>query len=295
MIKALKITAERIAPRHQELLADLDHLDQLGRVRVEIDHVPGFFRRLRAGVHGHADIRLRQRWGVVGAISGHGHEIALALLFADQSEFVLRRGLSQEVIDACLAGDECGSERIVASDHDRANAHHPQPVEALLHPAFDDVLEVERADHPVPVGDDERSAAFAGDARHVVLYLVGKRATLRSHELGHRVGCSLADRAAALEVEPRHARPGGEGHEVRAHLMEITSTKAELLFGQDDDGATFRGLIGERGELSDVGENMRFDTGGGHELRGLAIAERDRACLVEQQYIHVPRGFDSAA
>ena len=36
------------AARHQELFADLDDLDELGRIGVEIDHVAGFARGLRA-------------------------------------------------------------------------------------------------------------------------------------------------------------------------------------------------------------------------------------------------------
>ena len=65
------------AARHEELLADLDDLEQLGRVRVEVDHVAGLFGGLRAGVHGHADVGLRERRRVVGAVAGHGHELAL--------------------------------------------------------------------------------------------------------------------------------------------------------------------------------------------------------------------------
>src|SRR5215831_16856805 len=82
MISALKMTADRIAlfgsprrmtlsassgprppgevvrdrdrgqraARHQLLLRDLDDLDQLRRVRVEVDHVAGLLRCRRAGV-----------------------------------------------------------------------------------------------------------------------------------------------------------------------------------------------------------------------------------------------------
>ena len=64
----------------EELLADLHDLDQLRRVRVEVDHVPGFLGRLGAGVHGHADVGLGQGGGVVGAVAGHGDEVAAGLL-----------------------------------------------------------------------------------------------------------------------------------------------------------------------------------------------------------------------
>jgi len=46
-------------------------------IAVEIDHVAGLACGLRAGVHGHADIGLRQRGRVVGAVAGHGDEMAL--------------------------------------------------------------------------------------------------------------------------------------------------------------------------------------------------------------------------
>ena len=66
----------------QQLLADLDDLDELGRVGVEVDHVAGLFGRRRAGVHRHADVGLGQRGRVVGAVAGHRDELAALLLAA---------------------------------------------------------------------------------------------------------------------------------------------------------------------------------------------------------------------
>jgi hypothetical protein len=63
------------AAGHQQLLADLDDLEQLGRVAVEVDHVAGLLGRLRAGVHRHGDVGLRQRGRVVGAVAGHGDQV----------------------------------------------------------------------------------------------------------------------------------------------------------------------------------------------------------------------------
>ena len=62
---------------------------QLGRVAVEIDHVAGFARGLRAGVHGHADIGLGQRRRVVRAVARHGDEMALGLFVADALQLLL--------------------------------------------------------------------------------------------------------------------------------------------------------------------------------------------------------------
>ena len=57
-----------------------DDLDQLGRVAVEVDHVAGLARRLRARVHGDADVGLGQRRRVVGAVAAHRDQPALRLL-----------------------------------------------------------------------------------------------------------------------------------------------------------------------------------------------------------------------
>ena len=78
------------AARDQELLADLDDLDELRRVRVEVHHVAGLLGRLRAGVHGDADVGLRQRGRVVGAVAGHRDQVPAGLLLADQGELRLR-------------------------------------------------------------------------------------------------------------------------------------------------------------------------------------------------------------
>ena len=73
---------ERTA-RDQHLFSDLDDVEQLRRIAVEIDHVAGFARGLRAGVHRHAHIGLRERRRVVRAVAGHGDQMTLGLFLAD--------------------------------------------------------------------------------------------------------------------------------------------------------------------------------------------------------------------
>ncbi len=89
----------------KQLLADLDDFDELGRVRVEVDHVPGLFGRLRPGVHRDADVGLRQGRCVVRAVAGHRHEPAAGLLAANQGHLVLGGGLGQEVVYSGFFGD----------------------------------------------------------------------------------------------------------------------------------------------------------------------------------------------
>ncbi len=90
---------ERTA-RHQQLLADLDDLDELGRRAIQIHHVAGLAGRLRAGLHGDTDIGLGQSRGVVGAVAGHGDQPPALLLLADIVELLLGRRFGEEGIDA---------------------------------------------------------------------------------------------------------------------------------------------------------------------------------------------------
>ncbi len=77
--------------------------NQLGRIGIEIDHVAGFFGRLGAGVHRHADVGLRQRGRIVGAVTGHRHQLAFGLLFSDEPHLRFRRRFGEEIIDARFA------------------------------------------------------------------------------------------------------------------------------------------------------------------------------------------------
>ena len=58
-------------------------------IAVEVHHVAGFARGLRAGVHRHADVGLGERGGVVRAVAGHGDEMAGGLFVADAFQLLL--------------------------------------------------------------------------------------------------------------------------------------------------------------------------------------------------------------
>ena len=185
----------------EQLLADLDDLDELRRVGVEVDHVAGLFRGLRAGVHRDADVGLRERGRVVGAVTGHRDEPAAGLLALDQRHLVFGRRFGEEVVDAGLLGDGPGRERVVAGDHHRADAHRAELVEALAHAVLDDVLEVDDAEHAVlagariGLGDGERRAAVGRDAVDDRVHRLGHGAAGREHPLLDRVGRALPDAA----------------------------------------------------------------------------------------------------
>ena len=128
-------------------------------IRIEVDHVAGFLRGLRAGVHRHRDVGLRERRRVVGAVAAHRDQPALRLVLADQLELRFRRGFGEEIIDARFGGDRRGREPVVARDHDGLDAHLAQLRETLADAAFDDVAQLDDAEHAPPVGDDERRRA----------------------------------------------------------------------------------------------------------------------------------------
>ena len=112
-----------------------------------------------------------------------------AWILADQLELRFGRGLGEEVVDARFGGDRGGGERVVAGDHDRLDAHAAQLGEALLDAAFDDVLELDDAEHARAFGDDERRAALLGDRRR-------------------RSRCDLGGNAPPLRVDVRLDRVG---------------------------------------------------------------------------------------
>ena len=114
----------------------------------------------------------------------------------------------------------------------------------------------------------------------------------RPDPVGHRVARALAD-LAAVEVHARHARLRGEGDEL--HALHAPRPQAELVLGEDDDGAALGRLVGERRELGRLGEVAGQDVGRREELGRLAVAERDRPGLVEEQHVDVAGRLDGAA
>ena len=163
------------AAGHQKLLADFDHLDELGGVGVEIDHVAGFLGGLRAGVHGDADVGLGERGSIVGAVAGHGDEFAFSLLALDQVHLVFRRGLREEVVDTGFASDGSRRKRIVAGDHHGADAHGAKLIEALAHAALHHVFQFNHAKCAAgSFRDDQRRAAGTGNFSDRIRDLAGE-------------------------------------------------------------------------------------------------------------------------
>ena len=285
------------AARHQELLPDAHDLDELGGIAVEIDHVAGLAGGLRAALHGNADIRLRERGCVIGAVAAHGDETALALFVADIGQLVLRRGLGDEIVDAGLRRDRRRRDGVVAGDHHRADAHAAQLREPLLDVRLHDVLQMDDADDPSALGEAERRSARARDALDggVEGRDFGRRpAAGAGHEAANCVDGALADLAIA-DIRAGKTRRRRERNEVRARLRLFRDGDAIALAGEGEDGAALRGLIGEACFDGEPRGFLLGDAGNRDDLGRHAIAEGDRAGLIEQQRVDVAGRLDGPA
>jgi hypothetical protein len=187
-----------------------------------------------------------------------------------------------------------GGEPVVAGDHDGADPHPPQFIEAGAHPLLDDVLEVDDAEDVVVAAHGQRRASLAADQVQLLLQLGGRAAALLFDVANDRVASPLAE-LVAVDVHPAHPRLGREGDEGGGVGVQLALTDAVLTLGEDDDRAPLRRLVGQRGELRRLGQLGLLDPRHGDELSRLAIAERDRAGLVEQQHVHVAGRLDRAA
>ena len=76
---------------------------------------------------------------------------------------------------------------------------------------------------------------------------------------------------------------------------ELAAAEPVALLRQDDDRAALGRLVGEARELRRIGELGLVDAGKRKERGRLAVAERDRAGLVEEERRAVARGLDRAA
>ena len=286
----------------QQLLADLDDLDELGRVGVEVDHVAGLLRGRRAGVHRDADVGLGEGRGVVGAVAGHRDQPAALLLALDQRHLVLGRGLGEEVVDAGLLGDGPGGQRVVAGDHHGADAHPAHLVEPLAHALLDDVLEVDHARASRAAPPLTHSATTSGVPPAVEIAvddaadLLGRVPAVVADPLHHRGGGALADLPAVVEVDPAHPGLRGERDEVRGRAAP--PGRAPAARARSWPARRSSGPRGSRRPGWTAGRRRRarrrstpLDR---EELGGLPVAERDGAGLVQQQRVHVAGGLDRA-
>ena len=191
-------------------------LDELGRIAVEVDHVAGFLGGLGAGVHRQAHVGLRQRRRVVGAVAHHRDQLAFGLLLAEVGELDLGRRFGDEIVDAGLLGDGRRGERVVAGDHDRAQAHLAQLFDALADIGLEDVLQHHDAGDLLASATTSGVAPLAATLSHQAVELRRDGAVLALDKLDDRVRRALADSTPVGQVDAAHARLRGERDELGA-------------------------------------------------------------------------------
>src|SRR5690606_28827590 len=105
---------------------------------------------------GDADVGLRQRRGVVDAVTDHGHDAPLLLERPDLVRLVLGPDPGEHLVDAQLVGHRAGDRLGVTGDHDDLDAQVVQGVDG-----FAGLL-------PHLVGDAQgaHDAAVADDVQH---------------------------------------------------------------------------------------------------------------------------------
>ena len=291
------------ATRHEQLFPDFHDLDELCGIGIEVDHVTGFFRGLRAGVHRNTNVRLGECRGIIGAVAGHGDETTTSLLALDERHLVFGLGFGEKIIDARFLRDCGGSKWIVTSDHHRANAHRAQPIEAFPHAALHDILEI---DDPECVGgravafcNDEWCAAIARDPLNQCVEIGRNHAAVLAHPAQHGVASALTNLPTIEQVHAAHARRCRERHELHSTLAcavrYIATAKRKLFLRKNHDATSFGCFVRERRKLRTISERLFFNTGHGHECGGLAIAEGDGSCLVEQKRVDVACCLDGTA
>jgi hypothetical protein len=78
-------------------------------------------------------------------------------------------------------------------------------------------------------------------------------------------------------------------------LRQLAAAQPIALFREHDDRASFGRLVGQRRQLRGVGDLLFGDARQRQELGRLAVAQRDRSGLIEQERVHVAGRFDGAS
>ena len=152
---------------------------------------------------------------------------------------------------------------------------------ALLHATFHNVLQMNDAQEAISVCHRERGAAVARDLIAHFLDFCGHLSSVLANELADRFSRSLAE-PPSLKIRTTHSCVSGERNETGLALGNMAPSEAVLLFSQNDHGAAFRSFIGEAGQLRGIGQLLTAYSIHPQEFDGLAVAQRDRAGLVQQ-------------
>ena len=171
-----------------------------------------------------------------------------------------------------------------------------QLVEALAHAALDDVLEVDDAEHEVVLRDDERRAARSGDAgRPPRRARAGTLAALLLDPALDGVGGALADSGCRSCRRRSSASSRENGMNVASCSPSSRPRRPNCSFASTTIERPSGVSSASEASCATSASSLLVDAVDGDELGGLAVAERDRAGLVEQQHVDVAGRLDGAA
>ena len=163
------------------------------------------------------------------------------------------------------------------------------------HALLDGVLEVDDAEDLAVARDRERRAALAGDPVETSLAARAARCPpSRLDEAHDRVAGALAQPVAVV-VDAAHARLRGEGHEVRLVAGELRARGCRTAWRARRSSGPRASRRPARRAARPPPARPRSTPGIGMNSAACAVAERDRAGLVEQQHVDVAGGLDRAA
>ncbi len=110
----------------------------------------------------------------------------------------------------------------------------------------------------------------------------------------HSVRSPFSD-LPAVDVHAAHAGLRLERDEHGMRHLRHGAASEPVLFGKDHNASAFRRFIGQRCQLRGIGQFLEFDSVRRDKFRCLTISEGDGAGLVQEQHIHVTRGFGCSA
>ncbi len=232
--------------------------------------------------------------GVVGAVAGHRDEPPLALLPANQDQFLLGRRFGDELVDAGLGRDGSRGDRIVAGDHDGADRHLAQLLDALTNAGLQRVGESDDAQDVAVDADGERRRSLFGHPIGDLLQVGRRRSVERlgrvANDRAHR---AFADDPSVGEVDAAHA---GLRREIQAfRLIETGQGLGAARHAGRDDGSPLRRRVEVGGEERGLNQVLLLTPRDGDEIARLAIAGGDGSGLVEDQRLDVAGRFDRLA
>ncbi len=232
----------------EKLLADRDHLDELGRVAVEVHHVAGFFRGHGASIHRHADVGLRQRGGVVGAVAGHCHEPARRLFLPDVLELVLWVACARKSstpASAAIAAAVSGLSPVIMML--RMPMRRSCAMRSFI-PPLTMSFRWMTPSSALAVGYRERRSAVARDA---IAHSWKSPGTAPPRSMTNFTIASVAPLRSCRpsKVHAAHAGIGRERNERRLVLRDMAAPEAIFLFRENDNRPAFGSLVRQAGQL----------------------------------------------